>query len=50
VDRKQDLETEEMGSDIETVELKTTPKLRPEEVGVRMALDDMRMGSEILGS
>jgi len=51
VDRKQDLETKEMWSDIEKVESKMTPRLRAEEVGVMMALDGMRrLGSEILGS
>ena len=41
MDRKQDLETEEIWSDIESEESKMTPKLRAEGVGVMMALDGM---------
>ena len=36
MDEKHDLETEEMWSDIESVESKMTPRLRAEEVGVMM--------------
>ena len=51
MDEKHDLETEEMWSDIESVESKMTPRLRAEEVGVMMTLDGMRrLGSDILGS
>ena len=42
MDEKQDLETDEMWSDIDRVESKITPRLRAEEVGVIMALDGMR--------
>ena len=38
---KQDLETEEMWSDIESVESKIAPRLYAEEVGAMMALDGM---------
>ena len=34
MDKKQDLETEEMWSDIDSVESKITPRLRAEEVGI----------------
>jgi len=42
MDKKQDLETEQMWSAKERVEPKMTPRLRAEEVGVTMALDGMR--------
>ena len=51
MNKKQDLETEEMRSDIESVESQMAPRLRAEGVVVMMALDGMRrLGSGILGS
>jgi len=51
IDRKQNLETEEMWSDIESVESKIMPRLRADWAGVIVTLEgNRREGSEILDS
>jgi len=50
IHRKQDLETEEIRSDIERVESKITPRLRADLAGVIVTFEGIREGSEILDS
>jgi len=50
IDRKQDLETEEIRSDIESVESKITPRLRADWAEVIVTLEGIIEGSKILDS
>jgi len=51
IDRKQDLETDKIRSDMESVESKITPRLLADSAGVIVTLEGIRRkGSEILDS